>query len=208
MATLLIPNVSFANTILSTFSSQDSEIGSFGEPDSGSTPTFGQVFVVPNSPWLQSVTFSIVNPNTTAIPFQMYVYSWDGNEISGSSLYVSPVQALEPANLYQYVSVQNVDLRLNPGDTAIAFFSTLGFSGEAGDAWFQTAPDSAYSDGTFAFNNGTSLGDLSTNWGSNAFGNLAFEMDFTDASATPEPASLGLAGCACIVIAFARRKTA
>ncbi len=170
-------------------------IGSFGTPASGSTPTYGEVLTDPaGNPYLQSITYNIDNPNAAVIPFQAYVYNWNGSSITGSALYTSAPLSIAPSgNLFLPVSVTGINTALTPGSQYLVFFSTLGFAGNIGGARYQTAPDSAYTGGTFAFSNAATFATLPNSFTSGVFGDLAFTATFTPTStAVPEPGSVAL----------------
>jgi hypothetical protein len=158
------------------------------------------------------MTFEITNVSGGSIPFQAYVYAWDGAEITGAALYSSAVLSVPSQAGFQPVSVSTAGaLPLTPGNTYIAFFSTIGDGGSGvGGNWgkIQTPPgDSAYSNGTFEHSPTTTFAGLTQpNWLADFNTDLAFELDFSSPVATaPEPSSVLLVAAG-IAGLLARRK--
>ena len=179
-----------------------SAVSPWGQPGA-STPTYGETFSpVAFNPYLQSITYSINNPNGAAIPFQAYVYAWTGTQITGGALYTSSLLSA-PANgaSYTNLTVSNMNTLLTPGNQYVAFYTTLNLPGTGlGGASYQNAPDTAYAGGTFVYNNTQTFAGLATpTW--NDFGNigdLALTFNFTSAPAggggiaTPVPPTLAV----------------
>ena len=64
---------------------------------SGTSPTFGETFIDPTgNPFLQSITFEILNISGSPIPFQGHVYAWNGTSLTGPALFTSPVMSARP----------------------------------------------------------------------------------------------------------------
>ena len=195
LALLLCAGISSADTIISTFNSVDSSIGSFGTPDTTGTPTYGQTFVVPTpESELTTIAFSIQNPSLSPLPFRLYLYLWDGLEVTGNAQFTSSVLQIAPSGSnFQTVTIPNLSVVLNGGDTEIAFLSTIGLTGPVTGLRFQTAPDGTYSGGMFEYNNATSASGWTAgyDWNANGnFGDLGFSATFVHAS--PEPGSMAL----------------
>jgi hypothetical protein len=187
LALSLATLIAHANTTISTLGQQTTTVQSWGTPDSGSTPTYGESFVAPADPFLQSITFVVRNPNSAPIPFIAYVYQWDGTKIFGPALFTSSAQAVPPSGAnFVNVTVATTDTQLQPGQTYVALFSTIGFSGHLGGSIYGGAPISAYPSGKFEYNNSLTLAGLFTPsppWNQNGdFGNLVFELQFTSSS--------------------------
>jgi hypothetical protein len=176
----------------------------WGTVSSGTSPTYGETFIDPaGNPFIQGITFEIMNTSGSPIPFQAYVYAWNGTGLTGPALFTSPVLSVNSAAGFQAVMVNTTNTQLVPGNQYIAFFSTIGEGGAQGAAsWglMQNPPgDNAYTNGTFVFNNNTIFPPLFapiatwTNFGED----LAFSLSFTTnavGAAVPEPASLTLLG--------------
>ncbi len=205
---LLVQAISKADLVISTIGAANSSISPWGSVASGATPTYGQSFIDPTGyPILQSVTFLIDNPNSAGIPFQAYIYAWNGSDITGPALFTS-AQTVAPASGSSFVPVtlSSLDVQLTPGDQYVALYSTVGLAGSLGGAAWKLAPDSAYPGGTFEYNNSPTLPPPPGSW--NQFGNFgdaAFELTFSTAP-VPEPSSLALLGTAALgVLALLRR---
>ena len=205
---------------ISTIPNATSTINSFGQPSSGSTPTYGQTFVASSSLglFLDSVTFVVANPQTSAVPFQAFVYGWNGTGITGPALYASSTQQISPnGNSFTPITVDLGGTLLNNGSQYIVFYSTLNNPGSVGGLSFQVAPDSSYAQGTFRFNNSTtSISDLNGGWGPvGDVVDLGFTLSFSSdptVNAVPEPSTLAGAGLGIAVAVGAalkrRRKAA
>src|SRR5206468_8769594 len=141
-------------TIISTFGQPPSNVSPWGTPDSGSTPAYGQKFVAPIDPWMQYFTFVVRNPNSQPIPFKAYIYKWDTatNAITGPALFTSITMSVPPSGS-QFVNMTIVatDVYLNPGDTYIAFFSTIGFTGGLGGSVWSNTSNASYPAGLFEY---------------------------------------------------------
>jgi hypothetical protein len=210
-AALTTASSALADTVIDTTGSLNGSVAPWGTPDSGATPTYGQVFVDPaGNPFLQSMSFRISNGNATAIPFQAYVYNWTGTAITGNALFASSPQAVAPtgsSSTFANVTVNTTNLQLTPGNTYVAFFSTIGFAGPIDSSAWQLATQASYPQGMFAYNNSSTFSGLFTpnppwnNLGN--FGNLATVLRFTTlpiGQAVPEPGPLALAGVASLFV--------
>ena len=164
------------------------DIRPWGTPASGSTPTYGQLVIAPaGNPILKTVTFSISNGNATAIPYQAFVYAWNGTvatgtAITGPALFTSATMSVPPTgSVTTFVPVTaNINALLTPGVTYAVLFSTIGQPGALGSSQWQTSPAASYTSGKFIYNNSLTLAGLSTpTWNGNGdFGNAAFTMVF------------------------------
>jgi hypothetical protein len=205
-----------ASFTITTVPRHNGNIAAWGEPLSGDSPTFGQVFVDPKgNPTLNSATFYVNNPNASAIPFIAHVYAWNGSAITGKALFTSSTLTVGPtaAGVYTSVSVSTGDTLLDPGKAYIIFYSTFGDSGFLGDATFETAPSSAYSEGKFGYNDSRTLSGLSQKtspWNPfGNYGNLAFTLEFGDSDevvAVPEPSSIVLTIPGLLAVIFSIRR--
>ncbi len=167
------------------------DIMPWGQPGSGSTPTYGQLVIAPaGNPILKTVTFSISNGNATAIPYQAYVYAWNGTVVTGTAitgpaLFTSAVMNVPPtggALSFTPITV-NINALLTPGVTYAVFFSTIGQPGTLGNSHWQTSPLASYTSGKFIYNNSQTFAGLffppTPIWNQNGdFGNAAFTMVF------------------------------
>ncbi len=178
------------------------------------TPTYGETFLDPaGNPLLTGMTFEINDFSTPAIPFQAYVYAWNGTSITGPALFTSAVMSVPSASGFQAVTVPTPGTVLTPGDEYIAFYSTLGDGGDPSStsAWgfMQNPPaDNAYTDGTFEFNNSTNFSALTSPTWISLGSDLAFTLTFAPApAAVPEPSSVFLLVTVITALGFlARRK--
>ncbi|HEV3120615.1 MAG TPA: hypothetical protein VGY53_01865 [Isosphaeraceae bacterium] len=193
--------VARADITIDTIASASGPVSPFGTPDSGATPTYGELFVDPaGNPFLQSMTFDVANGGATAIPFQAYVYAWNGTSITGSALFTSAAQSIAPSgSTFSLFTVGTGGVALTPGNSYVAFFSTIGFTGPSGSGSMQLAPAASYPAGNFEYNNSATFAGLLANsppWNQfGNFGNLAFRLVFTSGQGglTPEPSSFALA---------------
>jgi hypothetical protein len=177
------------------------------------------LFVDPaGNPTLQSVTFFIGNGNATSIPFQAYVYSWTGSEITGNALFASAPLSVAPtggSTTFDPVTISGMNTTLVPGQQYVAFFSTIGFTGPIDSSAWQLSTQASYPEGKFLYNNSTTFAGLfdgNPPWNNlGDFGNASFIMHFTSGvSTTPEPSTLAIAGVSgliALVYASIRRRS-
>jgi PEP-CTERM motif len=198
-----------ADIMISTMGPITGTISPWATPDLSPTPTFGQTFVDPaDNPFLQSVTFLIGNNSGSAVPFQAYVFNWNGTDTTGSALFTSAPESA-PASVFPFVpvTVNNMNVQLTPGNAYVVVYSTIGFTGPIGGALWDLASAASYPSGEFVFNNSPSF---SGNWGNlNPNSNAAFTLSFTTNSATspvPEPSSLALLATVAAVVWRVGRK--
>jgi hypothetical protein len=193
-----------AGFFLSTLGQETGPIAPWGTPDSGASPSYGQLFAAPaGNSNLQSLTFEVANSGTTAIPFQAYVYAWNGTAVTGNPLFVSSPQSVAPSGgSFSQVTVATPNTQLTPGSQYVALFSTIGFPGLSATGSMRLTPLSAYPGGSFEFNNTPTFAGLSGGWNlvggtpANFNSNLAFQMAFSPGTpppvGVPEPTSLTL----------------
>ena len=186
-------------------------VASWGNP-AGSTPTYGETFTATGgNTTLTSMTFEIQSVGGASIPFQAYVYAWNGTGITGSALFTSSVQGVPFGSGYQAITVSTGGTLLTAGQQYLAMYSTIGDGGSASSTgeWGGFLPDTTYTGGTFEYNNAASLGALNGNWDlSGNLGDLAFDLAFAPA-AVPEPSTwmlLGLGASIGIVSRGLRRR--
>lgn len=182
---------------------QASEASSFGS-SSGAWNNWGETFTAPGQA-LQSWQFSLYSGNATEnILFE--VASWNGSSAVGPALYTSaPIPISYVGNVYQNVTVSNINLSLIQGDTYVAFLSTDGVTNPLTGSTLYTSSSNAGLGGqqVFVGQNGQSA-FTSTSW-NNASGtyfgtgpeqSLQFSATFgaaTSSASVPAPASAGLA---------------
>jgi hypothetical protein len=173
-----------------------SGFASWGPVGAGASTVYGETFTDPvGNPLLTGITFEIVNGSGSSIPFQAYVYAWNG-AITGPALFTSV--PLSDPSLPGFVAftISPPPITLTPGNQYIAFFSTIGEGGPAVTAnWgsMQNPPlDNAYSGGTFVEANTTTFSNLSNSAFFTTPGtDLAFTLSFSaPAAGTPEPSSV------------------
>jgi PEP-CTERM motif len=192
VAVACAPAVSRADTISTV---PTDYISSWGEP-LASTPTYGQTITADPrlGLYLDAFTFYIQNYRPGTITYNAYIYEWTGTSVTGPALFTSGPFNLSPTgSTYRPVTTSTLGMpRLTAGQQYGVLLSTLGVTGADGDAHFLTAPESAYTGGTFIFTNSS---DLYSSWeGVGVYGDLAFLMTFSQSAAVPEPASLTLVG--------------
>jgi hypothetical protein len=183
---------------------------------SGETPTYGESFTAAAGfDVLNAMTFEIQNTSGASIPFNAYVYAWNGTAITGSALFTSGPNSVASGAGFQAISVNTGAVALTDGSTYIALYSTLGDGGSASavSSWGILSSDSAYPGGTFEYSNAALLSGLSdsTTWNNGSAGSvgedLAFELDF-NGSATPEPSTFTLIAGALVGAVLWRRRAA
>jgi hypothetical protein len=213
-AALTTTSVVRADVTISTIGTETGPASPWGTPDSGATPTYGQLFADPaGNPFLQSMTFEVSNSGTTAIPFQAYVYQWNGTAIMGNALFTSSPRSIAPSGgAFSQVTVSTgpPGVLLTPGTQYVAFFSTIGFTGPSGAGAMQLTPIATSpqpGNNSFEYNNSMTFAGLfpgGTTWDNfgNFNSNLAFRLVFTTnaISAVPEPGPLALAGVASLFV--------
>jgi hypothetical protein len=148
-----------ADIIISTIPTTFGSIAPWGTVASGATPTYNQTFIDPlGNPYLQSATFLIQNMVASAMPFEAYIYAWNGTAVTGPALFTSPAESVAPSGAtFNPITVSNMNVQLTPGNKYIVFYSTIGFDGTADRATWGGAPMTAYTDGEFEFNNSSTL---------------------------------------------------
>ena len=185
-------------------------IGFFGAPSSGSTPTYGETFVATAALglYLSDFTFYFQNNSAGTLAYQAQVYRWSGSGVIGSALFSTNATIGPTGTSYVPITTQVNDLALLDQTSYIALFTTVNTGGSVGGLRAQNSLDSSYPSGTFEYNNSATAAGLSGNWNNvGNFGDLTFTMNFDAApSAVPEPDSLALAGLALLAAAVARRR--
>ena len=166
---LLAPLAARAQTSISTYGSwnNSNSISAWGGT---STSTYGETFVAPSGQWLQTVSFSILNNSANNIPFQAYVYAWNGTTITGSALFSGAVSNVPGSASFQSIAVSTGNLNLNAGQQYVAFYTTTTTGATQGGASWgylgtgTAAGSDGYSGGNFVFNNSTTFSSLSSGW--------------------------------------------
>ena len=174
------------------------------------------MFVAPaGNPDLASITFSIKNPSATAVPFQAYVYNWNGSAVIGPPVFASaPLSVAPSGGSFTNLTVSGMNAHVTPGNTYVVVYSTVGFKGPADSTAWQLSTQASYAPGKFVYNNSTTFSGLfapaSPPWNSfGNFGNLAFEMHFAQigTASVPEPGALALlAGLSIPTLLLLRRR--
>jgi hypothetical protein len=206
-AILGLASTAYAGTI-STLPSTGN-IGSFGNVSSGSTPTYGQTFKASAGLglYMRDFTFYFNNSSSSALSYQAQVYRWNGNAITGPALFSINSSLAGTGASYVGITTQTNDILLQDQLSYIALFTTVNTSGSVGGARALTSADSAYTNGTFAFNNNGTMAGLSSGWAQNVFGDLAFTMNFDNVSSSvPEAGTLPLFGIGLLGALFILRR--
>ncbi len=184
---LILAPAAKADVTISTLGSISSVIQPWGTPSSGSTPTYGQVVVVPaGNPVLKDLTFKISNGNAVAIPYTAYVYAWTGSAIIGPALYTSAPLSVPPTGsiaTFNPITISGINTALIPGNTYAVFFTTIGQAANVGSSRWQTSTAASYTSGKFIYNNALTFTGLfappNPVWNNNGdFNNSAFSMTF------------------------------
>ena len=160
-------------------------ISFWGEPD---TATFGQTFTAPTGVIsLSDFSFYLKDDtNGSNIPYNAYVYAWDGSEATGSALYTSALSSTGTlGSSFTKITTNTGAVAVTPGTQYVAFFSTSGVQ-EAGPptklADFGYVPGSVTSTtgGSFVFLNSGNDATQFTNPGGWSIdsNDLAFTADF------------------------------
>jgi hypothetical protein len=186
-------------------SGTDAGIWPFG---ANNTATYGQTFTVPvGLSQLNQFTFQLyAGGNGSALDFYGFLMGWSGDRAAGPVLYQSALQHGTDNFSPVTYTFNTGGINLSSGSMYVAFLNASEFIAANPDA---TAWDhlpsgvngfsDSYSGGNFNFfNNGGDFSLLTSepweNFSVGGFGEMdaAFTATFSDAVATPEPASLAL----------------
>jgi VPDSG-CTERM motif len=201
-----------ADTILNMTPGWNGSSGvyNFGLPN---TATYGQTVTAPLlDSYLSSFSFEMALPSSAT--FKGYVFAWDGNKATGSTLYTSPVMSTLGGG-FQEITFNTGVVSLNPGGTYVLFASASEVPTSSGTGgWGQPGNSNPYSGGAFVFiNNGTNASQwTTTNWVQDFLGtggDLAFKATFTNVPASGVSdggSTIALLGLALGGVAAVRRK--
>ncbi|MGR3319062.1 MAG: hypothetical protein ACUZ8O_11365, partial [Candidatus Anammoxibacter sp.] len=161
-----LSSVSKATALIDTTGSWAGSILWFGESDNASS-TYGQTFTVTGSETvLDSFTFfqdDSVNPDF--VDFEAYVYAWDGDRATGSSLFTSsPMSTTNNGGNdgWEIFTINTGGVTLTTGSQYVAFFTTANMFDDitGSSAWKSTGGQDVYDGGQFVFlNNGDKFGE-------------------------------------------------
>ena len=165
--------------------------GFWGEPD---TATYGQSFIAPTGVTsLNDFSFYLttysdgVTTSASSVPYQAYVYAWDGSQATGSALYSSAAlnTGALVTNNFTTITTNTGTLAVTPGQQYVAFLSTSAVQdGSTKLANFGDVGGSAGTGGSFVYLSSGNTPALFTTpgWGAIAGDDLAFKADFTSGS--------------------------
>ena len=102
-----------------------SGINSFGTVSSGSTPTYGTLFVAPNTnATLKLTDFTFYWQGSGTITYQAAVYAWNGSYATGSPVFAQNYSMTGNGSYQAVTTTIPGGAALTPGATYIAFFTT------------------------------------------------------------------------------------
>lgn len=195
-----------ANAAVISTGAPDTEIYSFGDPD---TTSYGEVFKAPGGS-LSSWSFYVNGPTGA---FDLVIADWDGSKAVGPALYTassgSASTSAAPLGETKF-TWSGINLGLTASEDYIAYITTADVSGPTTQVGVGGTSSDTYADGGFYFLNSSGVDPLTLNndWSSWDIPDMAFDATFVDAE-VPEPATLtiwtlGALGCA--AAAYRRRK--
>jgi len=170
-----------------------SAVQPWGTVAGGNTPTYGQVITTPADHFLTSFSFELNTP--AGIGYTGDVYAWNGVSATGPALFQSPQELTSgPSGAFKLTTVDVPFLDLTAGSQYVLFLTTVGQSagGNSGGPWGQPQFQNVYPGGGFVFNNGGTVGSLTSgSWNQGFLGSgsdLAFKATFASSpvAATPE----------------------
>jgi hypothetical protein len=202
---MCLPGLAAADALFDTGAWTGGALCCFGNGNAG-TPSFGQVFTAdPGTDVMTSMAFEM-EPPAGGIPYQAYIFQWDGTEITGSALYTSSILTMPSPGGFTLVTVDTGAVSLIDGDVYMAMFSVIG-DGAAANTQFATVPAGTFTGGDSFYNNSSTFPSLSTNtWldaNSTFSSQWVFDLEFQNV--TPEPATYGMVALGiALVLARAR----
>ena len=173
----------------------------------GKSTAYGETFSLPTGDIsIKSIQFEVNPQNGGDISFFAAIYTWNGSA-PVTQMFMSGVQTVTDGNAFAATTVNTLNTVLSPTPQQyIAYFTTVDPTNQLGNPGglsveFGSTADSAYTGGTFYFNNGS---NLSTGWQApNSPVDLAFRFTFNplvNPVSTPEPATAAMAliGLLCV----------
>lgn len=171
--------------IISTIGTSGSDFRCLGTAG-GCGQTFGQTFTVTGlDTYLDDFGFVLSRVDSGPLNVQFNLYSWDGSDISGASLFQSSVLSVNNSISQLYTFDTNVNLV--SGNQYMALFDTSGIGNTTAPRSGFTRIDSAsYTGGNFFWERTSGNGV----WNSSG-GDTLFAANLTAAS-VPEPSTLAI----------------
>lgn len=208
---LILPAIflysSNASAVVMDIDNSASQSGTIQPFSESNTATYGQRITVSENATLNSFSF-FIDDFGNPVDFIAYVYEWDGNKATGSSLFASGLLATtnnSGLSGFEWIDVFTGGISLLAGLDYVLFFSTSDTGINQGDSSRWATAGNSYADGGYVYeNNGDNFAALTTSaWDSTSNSiDMVFKADF---SQIPVPAPLALMGLGLVAMGYSRK---